>query len=80
MNRTHVIAMCILLAGCLKQDLRHPTEDHAVQTRVVADACAADEACPERLQEDTEETAVQACLIHAIVVGTDGAHCAKAEG
>ena len=75
---TTILVLALPLAGCLKQQLQHPAEDHYVQAKTIADACAADTAC-EDFAEDLAAMAEQACLIDAIVRGIDGATCMPVE-
>ena len=65
------IATALLVSGCLAKQLKHPAEDHYVQTKAIADNCRegggyAEAPCSGDLQEDLDAMQQQARCIYTI--------------
>jgi hypothetical protein len=81
-NSLITIAAALLVSGCLAKQLKHPAEDHYVQTKAIADNCRddggyAESPCSPELQEDLDAMAQQAHCVHAI---SKGEKCTPAAG
>ncbi len=73
-TRITLIALALLVSGCLSKQLRHPAEDHHVQTKTIADNCReggsyGESPCSKELQEDLDAMASQARCLDAIAKG-----------
>jgi len=84
MRRASLVLLAVLLlplGGCLKKTLRHPAEDHHVQTKAVAASCEADGYGNGKCtQDDLDAMAKQAECIDAIVKGEDCDDAPAADG
>jgi len=75
------LALVVLAAAstaCLSKQLKSPTEDHYIQTRVIYDACVDGTygiECPEDLKEDLDMMKAQACAIDAITKSQKPEEC-----
>lgn len=64
----------LLAVGCLAGKLEGPAEDHYLQTRAVADRCAAED-CSPQLTEDVTAMCDQAEAILALAEGREPTQC-----
>ena len=71
MKHTILIIASLGLSGCLAKQLKHPAEDHYVQAKTIAEACAKGGVLGEGVctQEMLDEMAQQAKCLHAIAQG-----------
>ena len=76
MKRALPVLLSFALSGCVASALRGPSQDHWIQTEVIARSCeATGYGSPKCDEEDLKEMARQACLIAAIAHRKDGSQC-----
>jgi hypothetical protein len=80
MRHVPIVALALLIPGCLAGQLRAPAQDHHVQTQIIVEQCESGTyQCSPELLEDLQAMRDQACLIEAITAKRNGSECSPEE-